>query len=251
MLPWSTRRKVLFFGGVIVLLLAILGGYGSFRYYRAPSCTNGKQDGGERGVDCGGKCARLCRADAALPAIHFVRALPIEEGLWVAVAYGENKNTGAGARSVPYLFKFYDAKNLLVYERHGTAFIPPRSVFAIFEGRMPTGSRLPTRATFEFTDVPVFEKLTQPELAVDTKEFKADEHGSSLQAVVTNSARDTVSGIELVALLFGTDGNVIGASSTFIRELTGGKSVGLTFTWPKTLQQPARTEVLYTIPGRN
>lgn len=250
MLSWSERRKFFFWGGLFVLLAGLLGAYGLFWYYQAPTCENNEQDGNERGIDCGGICPRICSADAVPPVIHFVRTLKVEEGMWGAVAYGENRNAGAGARRVPYVFKLYDEKNLLVYERHGVAFIPPRKVFAVFEGRMDTGSRAPSRAIFEFLDTPVFEKLTEPGLVLDTKDFKTDERGSSLQAVITNPTREAVTGIEVVALLFGTDGNAIGVSATFIKDLRAESSRVLTFTWPQELSLHARTEILYTIPGR-
>ena len=251
MLSWGQRRKFFFWGGLFVLFLGLFSAYGLSWYYRAPACANGEEDGDERGVDCGGACARICPADAFSPVIHFVRALEVEEGAWGAVAYGENKNVGAGARRVPYIFKLYDENQLLIYERRGAAFIPPRKVFAIFEGRMSTGSRFPSRATFEFLETPVFLRMTEPELAVDTRDFETSESGSSLQATITNPTRATIEGIEVIAFLFGTDGNAFSASATFVKALRPESSSLLTFTWPKILPRPARTEVLYTIPGRD
>lgn len=250
MLSWAERRKLLFWGGIIVFLFSVLSAYGLFAFYREPNCMNNTQDGDERGADCGGSCARVCRADVILPVIHFVRTLEVEKGVWGAVAYGENKNTGAGSRRAPYLFKLYDERNLLVYERRGAAVIPPRKVFAVFEGRLFSGSRMPTRATFEFSEEPVFEKMTEPEITINTKDFEANERGSSLQAVITNPTRDAVENIEVVALLFGPDGNVTGTSARLVKQLLAGSSAVLTFTWPQELARPARTEVLYTVSGQ-
>lgn len=251
MLSWAQQRKLLLLFWIAVFFVAVLGVYGFRAFYKGASCSNNAKDGEERGVDCGGSCSRVCRADVLLPVIHFVRVLEVTDGVWGAVAYGENRNVGAGARNVPYVLKLYDEENLLLYERHGVAFIPPRKVFAVFEGKMQSGSRTPARATFEFLKEPVFEKMSEPELSLDTKEFEADEHGSSLKAILTNPTRNIIEGIEAVALLFGTDGNITGASATFIQKLPAGSSATLTFTWPHELEHPARTEILYTIPGRN
>ena len=250
MLSWAQQRRIFFIGGVLLFLLVVFGIYGLFAFYNAPDCRNGSRDGDERGVDCGGSCLRVCRADTVPLIVHFTRTFEVSRGVWGAVASGENRNTGAGARNVPYVFKLYDAENLLLYERHGMAFIPPRKVFAIFEGQMQSGSRTPTRATFEFEAEPEFVRMSEPALSVVTKGFTADERGSFLEATLSNLSRVPIEGIELTALLYGRDGNVIGASATTVKTLAGEAQSVLTFTWPSKLPLPARTEVLYAVPGR-
>ncbi|MDO8619729.1 MAG: hypothetical protein Q7R64_00055 [bacterium] len=251
MLSWAQQRKFFFISGILLFFLAVFAVYGYVSFHSAPDCGNNAKDGNERGVDCGGSCTRVCRADVVPPIIHFARALEVDEGVWGAVAYVENKNAGAGARNAPYVFKLYDEENLLLYERHGTTYIPPRKIFAVFEGKMLSGVRTPTRATFEFTAEPLFFRIQEPELSVSTKDFLTDENGSSLRAVITNTSRVPVEGIDATALLFGADGNVSGASATTVKVLPGGASATLTFTWPRSFEEPSRIEVLSTVPGRN
>jgi len=250
MLSWAQERKLFFISGVALFFVVVLGGYGLFSFYKAPNCSNNTRDGNERGVDCGGACLRVCRADVGAPIIHFARALEVEQGVWAAVASVENRNEGAGARRVPYVFKLYDAENLLLYERHGFAFIPPRKVFAIFEGQMKTGNRIPARAVFAFTGEPVFTRMSEPALTLSTKKFTSLETGSHLQVAVSNPSRADVLGIEAAVLLFGTDGNILAASATTVKRLRAGESLPLIFTWPRQLEDPARIEVFYTVPGR-
>ncbi|OHA20916.1 MAG: hypothetical protein A2W52_03790 [Candidatus Taylorbacteria bacterium RIFCSPHIGHO2_02_49_25] len=250
MLSWAQQRKLLFVMGAVALLLAVSGAYGFFAFYNAPNCSNGVEDGNERGIDCGGDCIRVCAADIVPPIIHFVRAVQIRDDVWGAVAYGENKNRGVGSRRAPYVFKLYDDRNLLIYERHGTAFIPPDKVFAIFEGRMFTGGRVPTRTAFDFEGASTFERMAEPKLTVDTKDFETGAGQSSLRAIITNPTRLPIERIDAIALLFGTDGNVSGASATFISILQAQSNATLTFTWPRSLPRPARTEVHYKVLGR-
>ena len=251
MLSWAQRRKLIFTGGAVLLALLIFGVYGLVVFFDAPDCANGTKDGDERGTDCGGSCVRICRVDTVPPVVHFARTLQITEGVWGAVAYLENRNAGAGARFVPYRFKLYDEENLLLYERRGEAFIPPRKVFALFEGQMKTGNRIPSRATFEFLEEPVFVRMAEPDLTLVTKGFSAGPNGSLLEATLTNPTRAPVEGIEATALLFSGDGNVIATSATVVKRLPGGGSTMLAFTWPTELETPSRIEVLYTVPGRN
>ncbi len=249
MLSWAQRRKLFFWGGVTLFFLVVFGVYSTVSLYKAPNCSNNENDGNERGIDCGGGCARVCKADIVMPTIEFARTLEVDEGVWGAVAYIQNRTVGAGARGVPYVFKLYDEENLLLYERHGTTFIPPRKAFAVFEGKMFPGSRTPARATFEFIGEPVFLRMQEPELSVTTKDFTTSEQSSALQAVITNPSRIPVEGITATALLYGQDGNVLGASATVVSKLAGEGSVVLTFTWPRPLEEPSRVEVLYAVPG--
>ena len=250
MLTWAGQRRILFVGTIAFLVFVVAGTFALFAFYNPPDCNNGSRDGDERDVDCGGRCPRVCAKDTEPLIIHFTRTLEVDDGLWGAVAYIENRNAGAGAREVPYVFKLYDAQNILLYERHGEAFIPPRKVFAIFEGQMRSGSRTPTRATFVFESDPVFLRMSEPQLSLTTKGFIATERGSSLEAIIVNPSSAPVEGIIATALLFASNGNVIGTSATSLTKLAGGGSATLTFTWPRQLEIPARTEVLYTVPGR-
>ena len=250
MLSWAQQRKLWFVGGVSLSLIGVLSVYAFTALRGAPRCDNDTRDGDERGVDCGGACLKLCSADTTPPLIHFTRALEIESGIWGAVVYAENRNVGAGAKDVPYVFKLYDEENLLIYERRGKTFIPPRKVFAIFEGKMQSGNRTPSRATFEFLEEPTFLRFEEPLLSLSTKGFSTSEEGSSLQATIQNPSSRVVEGIEITALLFGGDGNVIAASATRVKKLMAEERASLVFTWPRELEIPARIEVLYRVQSR-
>ncbi len=250
MLSWGQQRKFMFVGAAILFAVIVIGGWTIIHFHRAPNCFDKAQNGDERGVDCGGKCVRVCKEDTKPLLVHFARTLEVADGVWGAVASVENRNTGAGAKDVPYVFKLYDAENLLLYERHGTAFVPPRKVFAVFEGKMASGDRTPVRATFAWEEQPVFERMDEPELLIRTKGFTTTAQGSTLEATITNPSRTGVRGIEATALLFDESGDVIGASATVLKQLSGEGSAVLTFTWPRELQIPARMEILYAVPGK-
>ena len=59
-MTWGLKRQIFY---VIVLLLfvtvfAFIILYPTFN--KAPSCIDGKQNGNETGIDCGGSCANAC-----------------------------------------------------------------------------------------------------------------------------------------------------------------------------------------------
>lgn len=252
MFSWAQKRQFAIVGGA-VLAFFILFVVPSYLILRdRPSCTNRKQDGGEEGRDCGGACRYLCDGTLALPITHFARAVPVGPGQYGAVAYLENRNSSAGARNAPYVLKVYDANGLLVGEKHGFAYIPPRKVFALFEGRMETGDRVPVRATFDWKEDLRFERMNEePFIDIRSKRFETVIEGSRLEAHLYNPSRTAVHEINVTALLFDTKGNIYAASATRLAELPTGHADLISFTWPQALPEPARMEVLYTVPGSN
>ncbi|MDO8564509.1 MAG: hypothetical protein Q7R88_00775 [bacterium] len=249
MISWGRQRQLVFVGS-IGLAIALAVGIPAFLSREGSKCDNKVKDGNERGVDCGGSCRFVCASDVALPVLQFVRLVPLERGLIGAVAYSENRNTDAGVRKAAYLFKFYDDAQLLVMERRGTAYIPPGKAFAVFEGRIPVGSRTPTRAVFEWSGPLRFEKLSpEPALAIRNELFEAGEI-SRLTAELRNDTLASFEGIKVTALLFDETGNVFAAGSKYVPELSAKKEAPLSFTWPAVLPFPARIEMLYTVSGQ-
>lgn len=237
-------------GGAISALVVFFVIPSFFILRNKPTCSNGKQDSGEKGVDCGGSCRLVCEGDALAPLIHFTRALEVSSGIWGAVVSLENQNKDAGATSSAYMVKLYDADNLLVAERHGTVYIPPNKIFAVFEGALDVGWRVPTRATFEFTAPIRFETMApDPVIDIRSKRFTQSVDGSRLDVSLYNPARTAVQESELVALLFDSAGNVFASSATLVKELSALSSTNISFTWPRELQDPARIEVLSTVSG--
>ena len=105
-----------------------------------PLCTDGKQNGDERGIDCGGACALFCARDAQKPIVHWARAFKVSNGIYDTVAYVENPNKEAGVKNALYTFKTYDAENILITETIGKTFLLPGEAFPIFSPAVRTGS---------------------------------------------------------------------------------------------------------------
>lgn len=253
MFSWAQKQRILVVVVPLGLVFLLVGVFLLIMRNR-PNCTNGQQDGNETGIDCGGSCQRLCPDTVAEPVVHFARAVPVGENLWGAVAYVENRNPVAGVRSAPYLFKLYDAANLLIYDRRGMAYLPPQKSTAIFEGAMRVGSRVPVRATFAFTEPLRFERMEEdPKLEIRGRHFEGASGVSRLEAQLVNLTDSVLSQVMLTALLFDASGNVFAASATVIQTLSAHASASLSFTWPQEFPAPpARTEILYsTVPEGN
>ena len=86
-------------------------------FYDKPTCFDGKQNQDESGVDCGGVCEKVCSFQAVKPNIIWSRSFKVSEGIYNAIAYIENPNIRAEAFAVPYVFKIFDERNILISEK--------------------------------------------------------------------------------------------------------------------------------------
>lgn len=242
MSSWSQRRKSIYFlifagflFGFIILPAYLI-------FYKPPTCFDGKQNGDEKGIDCGGSCAILCRSQYLDPNIIWTRVIEVKSGLYSALAYIENPNIDAGAESISYVFRIKDNDGVLIYERKGKTFIPPNKFFAVFEDGISTGEKIPTKTTFEFTSNALWENQKNKEAGITVlkKTISRENYLPRVDATLENKTLDPIYNIEAVAIVYGEDGNALGFSRTFIDKIDKEESQSITFTWP----QPFDTNVV-------
>lgn len=216
---------------IVVLIPAILF------LYKKPTCSDGKKNGDETGVDCGGSCQILCSFEAIDPIVVWSRAFKVTPHIYSAVAYVENPNLNSQA-AVSYQFKLYDKDNTLIVTRANKAFLPKNKVFAIFEPNIDTGGRTPVRVSFQFTEKFSWTRVLAPtpELVVTQKILTAEDTRPRLDARIENRSRVPQKNIETVAIVYDDKENAIGASRTVIDSLEVGQSADAVFTWPAPFQ---------------
>ncbi len=236
MSSWSQKRKSIYFAGFTAFLLVAVVLPAYFIFYKAPTCSDGKQNGGEKGVDCGGPCVRLCRSQYLEPNIIWARAIQVKPGLYNALAYIENPNIDAGVDSISYVFKIRDKDGVLVYERKGETFIPPNKFFAIFEDGISVGEKIPANTFFEFTNESLWKKQENKEAGITVlkKAISREETSPRIDATIENKLFQPIFNIEVVAIAYDKNDNALGFSRTFIDKLQKEESQDVVFTWPET-----------------
>src|SRR3989344_5571844 len=140
---WALQRQLFYIGILLAffLILAILIIYP--RFNRAPSCVDGRQNGTETGIDCGGSCTNACISQVEDVSVLWARSFRVVPGRYNAVAYITNHNKNAVVDKISYRFRFADKDNLHIGKREGTAYIPRAGNFAIFEPAVDLGSSVP------------------------------------------------------------------------------------------------------------
>jgi len=233
-MPWAIKRQLLYLGGVLLFLIVVVGVPLFIVFYEGPNCFDGSQNGEELGVDCGGECQRLCPFQADDPTVLFSRSFEVKPGLYNAVAYIENPNIGAGVAEVGYVFTLFDRDNLLVAERRGSTFLSPNRTTPVFEAAIATGQRTPARTFFEFTgELEWFRAEDRnSQLVVRDRVLSNPETEPRVDATLENTSVEEFRDIDVVAVVFGSDGNAINASKTFVELLPRQATQELVFTWP-------------------
>jgi len=235
---WSIQRKRVIFSIVLLTLVVLIGMPVFFLFYRTPTCFDGKQNGDEAGIDCGGSCQLLCTAQS-LPLIlkGDPRVLELGSGIYEVVAIVENPNVTAEILRARYTLKlFEESSSTAVRSIESEVFVPNNGDFLVFEGPLDMGEERPVRATLEWhRDTFVWQKTTQVVKDIMTRNVALTREDSKprIDAILVNNSLDKVSNVELIALVSGEDGNLIAASKTFVEDLAGGSSAPVVFNWPE------------------
>lgn len=237
-MSWASRRQF-FFGAIFFLIVGIIGFLIIFPYFnKAPSCMDGKQNGDESGVDCGGGCKIACNKEVNQINILWARAFKIVDGRYNALAYLENKNPDAAVFKIRYRFRFADKDNVVIGKREGQTYIPPKGKFAIFEPAVEMGNSIPVYTTLEFLEIPVWTKISRDkvdQLNVSASNILLENTNTNpkLSATIKNNSLFYIPEVKVVAILYNKDGNAVSVSQTYLEELGSEESTNVFFTWPQ------------------
>lgn len=249
-MSWAQRRKFIYLGTITLIIVMVVGWYSAVHFYQAPTCFDGKQNGTEQGIDCGGSCSLLCPAQYAPLSVLWSRFSKVNDGSYNVLAYVQNSNLNAGANNLGYVFKLYNSDGVLLNERFGQTFAPADRTLAIFEADMQTGNQIPQRVDFSFTTNAIWIKAQSQAsgLSISQTTLSREDTAPRLSATISNQTINLVKNIEAVAIVYDANGNTISFSRTILDSLGDHESKTLSFNWPKPFSTTvARTEIVLKI----
>ncbi|MHB1316277.1 MAG: vWA domain-containing protein [Minisyncoccota bacterium] len=248
MFSWSFKRKLIYLT-VPALIMLLLGFFVFIKYFSTkPSCSDGKQNGDETGLDCGGSCQLLCTSDTLSPVVRWSESFLVSGSVWNAGAYVENPNISSEAPKASYVFRLYDEKNLLITEVTGETFVPKNKKFLVFYPSIETGGRVVKRTEFEFTgEIMWFTKdAHEPDLKVIHNPIEKSTTAPLISGVVENVGVVQSPPVELSVIIYDGRGNAIGISRTYVDSIdVRGKTI-FGFTWPKPFKE---TQISCEVPS--
>jgi len=234
MASWSQRRKLLYGGTTAVILATAIFLPVFFYFHKTPTCFDGRKNGNETGIDCGGSCTRLCPSAFLAPSVAWTRLERVAPDLYNVATYIVNPNPNAGARAVPYHVIIYDRAGVEITEYGGIVTLPPRRNTLAFDGAISVGNRIPAKASFAFGGIPDWTAETDPLAAVSVgdKKYSEDASSASLSVYLNDNSANSISRTDVYAVLYDKDGNAIGFSKTILDGIPAYGSATAPFTWP-------------------
>lgn len=254
-MDWATKRKVKIVGVLGAVALLLLGWFVYAKFIRVePTCFDGKQNQSERGIDCSGECIRICSGDVSALVPAWARYLPVTETTGNVLAVIENTNRAAVAGKVPYEIRLYDERNILVTDPiRGTVTVEPNGRTAVLTSNISVGERKVTRVFVSFPEafnwVSVDPNLPRNALSTDSVSIEMDPF-IRLSARLQNRGSVILNNVQVVAILYDTDGNAVAASETSVDTVPSFGSTQLSFTWPPTVRPTVgRIDFIPHVPG--
>lgn len=239
---WALKRQLIY-GTIFVVIGLFFLTFIYLRYfYQAPNCFDNIQNFDEAGVDCGGSCVRICPFDVSQPNVKWARSFKVTEGQYNAVAYVENPNQLAASPEVKYTFSLYDEAGLIL-ERSGATILPPDSVYPIFEGRIMTGQRIPTRTFLDIEPPELWQGATagREQFTIVNRELVNADAKPKLTATVRNNSLEEAKEVEVVATIFDAQGTALASSETFVANFAPRSDTEVVFTWPEPIATTIRS----------
>lgn len=236
-MSWAQRRKTTYIVSILFVLTIIVSIVLFYALKKIPTCFDGRKNGDEQGIDCGGSCTILCRAQYSDPVIVWGPrwSKVLSSGTYSFLTYAQNPNIGAGAYNVSYVLSVYDANGILLYQKPGTTYIPPNNNFVIFEDNVNLFDKVPARTKLEFTGNPAWQKIEGNELDITaiSKDLINEDTKPKLLVTMKNSTLLPIQNIEVVAILYDADNNAIAFSRTKIDSIDKEGTTDIVFTWPE------------------
>jgi hypothetical protein len=235
-MDWSAKRQLIIVSKILLILVfvvSVVSWY--FVFSKDPDCFDGKKNGDEAGLDCGGSCQLVCKDQARNPVVLWKSILPITDNTFAIGAYIENANASAGVYALKYRFKLFDETHNLISEHVDYVSVYPASRTLVVADEIFTDKK-PSEVFFEVD--PVFEWMRTPErFSKDSVLLEGsiyDDSGFSPKVTATarNVSFEDVYDTTFIALLYDRDENVVGYSHTYVEKLLHGDVVPLVFTWP-------------------
>ena len=252
-MSWAGRRRLIILiivGAVVVAFLATLF---ISTLYKAPSCSDGVQNQGEAGIDCGGPCYYRCTDEEQQPTTLFTKAVQNGEGRTDVIAEVENQNPDAAAKNVPYTITLYGPNQVVINQVSGTLDLPPSASVPLFMPGVSSGSQPVADAFLEIatSSYQWFSMPTDTRIVptVSTPRLGGTAFAPRVEAVLTNPSVTPLSNVRAIVFVHDSTGDIIAASATVVASIPGQGTVPVTFTWNAPFSGvPALIEVIPVIP---
>ena len=239
--------------GIYVALFTLIGGGVFFGFfYQKPTCTDGRQNQDERGIDCGGRCSEYCLFElTALPiAVSEVQALGYGSASSDAVGTVQNRNNKAALKGATYTFTAYGSDGSVVATQSGTfSLLPlesrilpalglsvPKSAISRIELVISNEEWV---AMTDFTEPPAI-RVVNPQFAL----LSGQAGYAEARGLVQNRSPFDIRTLQVVVVVRDASNQPLSVNRTTLNTLQSGEQRDFRLVWPQAFAgTPAGTEM--------
>jgi hypothetical protein len=247
-MKWSTRRKIIY-AICTIIVLSLLSIYLFWdTIFPTPRCNDGKQNGYESGVDCGGVCALRCSQEVVPLKVIWSRALLISSSTYDLAMMVSNKNIDNTPRTLGYTFKIYNDRGEIMETISGNTTAPLDSDFPIVRQNIVLPEP-PKQVVAEVTDGPHFKVNENPASPTIRRSNVKYESGTipRIYATITNTKRVVINNLQIRVVAYDSYNNAMAVGETIIPLLDKEESKQVVFTWRAPFQTVPTKIVVYPI----
>lgn len=128
---WALRRRLVysFLGFLVLSSLVFFFSYTAF--YKAPTCSDGIQNGEEAGVDCGGVCSLLCSSDVIAVETVWANYFKNDNGTYDVAVLLQNKNSGSAPKALKVTVLLKSTKGEILFQKDIDTHVPIAAEFPV------------------------------------------------------------------------------------------------------------------------
>jgi hypothetical protein len=212
------KQKIMAVYGAVFLVLVVLI---VLWFTPDPTCNDGKKNGVETGVDCGGLC-RPCEEEKSPRevAVQKTAFVVSGEGVYDLVVWINNPNEIYGARSIRGSFLLFGSGRKALGEIPTESFLLPRETkYIVSQGAIPIGGEPVESIEWKpaDTDWVDMEEITGIRMSVVDRKYEELTSGSGFSAVsglLKNESTYDWNDVVISILLFDSSGNLLATHGT-------------------------------------
>ena len=245
---WEFKRKILYALSFFIIICAIAVFFMRGIIFPSPTCFDGKHNGFETNIDCGGECDRMCQQDVSPLSVIWAKTVTAGKGMYDLVALVANSNINNASREIGYTFDVYDANGSIMKTVSASTTAPLDGKFpVIIQGVTLPFAPVNTVATLNDTlHYKVHESPLSPTIKVLARRYEAGQI-PRVYVTIGNTKRIDILNLPVRVLLFDNDDNVYAVGQTVVPELLKEGIKEIIITWNEPLAIPPTRIGVYPI----
>lgn len=232
---------------IYVVLFGLIGWYLYYLISPDPTCTDGKKNQSEKGVDCGGPC-KPCQNAQAAKDIEVVEKTFVDGGggTYDVLLKVSNPNYILGSDTISYTITLKDSAGAEVGKKTGTSYIlPADSRYIIEMGIVPDVSGVSVASVDVSFDKITWKELpnmSKPQLNIYNRRFGEAPMGAGniAEAVVRNESPYDLNTVQIAIIIRDEYGKVVGLNTSLKQSLRAREEQSFRVTWPYQFKGNAR-----------